>query len=110
MSADKLSYVASNLCVTDSLMSDRRIVELNTINGVKNACMSFPVQNVWKAGIPLAVHGVVYNPADGKLKVRMRLTCNSCLSPIDNHNGSRGSFATACIPGASEPLRSQCGP
>ena len=49
-----------------------RIVELNTLNGVKNACMSFPVQNAWKAGVPLAVHGVVYNPADGKLKVRMR--------------------------------------
>lgn len=47
-----------------------RIVELNTMNSVKNACMSFPVQNVWKAGIPLAVHGVVYNPADGKLKVQ----------------------------------------
>ncbi len=40
------------------------------MNSVKNACMSFPVQNVWKAGIPLAVHGVVYNPADGKLKVQ----------------------------------------
>lgn len=49
-----------------------RIVELNTLNGVKNACMSFPVQNAWKAGASLAVHGVVYNPADGKLKVRKR--------------------------------------
>lgn len=46
-----------------------RIVELNTLNGVKNACMSFPIQNAWKEGKPLAVHGVVYNPADGKLKV-----------------------------------------
>ena len=47
-----------------------RIVELNTLNGVKNACMSFPIQNAWKEGKALAVHGVVYNPADGKLKVQ----------------------------------------
>lgn len=45
-----------------------KIVELNTLNGVKNACMSFPIQNAWKEGKPLAVHGVVYQPADGKLK------------------------------------------
>ena len=47
----------------------RRIVELNTLNSVKNACMSFPIQNAWKEGKQLAVHGVVYSPADGKLKV-----------------------------------------
>ena len=46
-----------------------RLVELNTLNGVKNACTSMPVGNAWKEGKPLAVHGVVYNPADGKLKV-----------------------------------------
>ena len=46
-----------------------RLVELNTLNGVRNACTSMPVGNAWKAGKPVAVHGVVYNPADGKLKV-----------------------------------------
>ena len=45
-------------------------MELNTLNGVMNACMSFPIQNAWKEGKPLAVHGVVYNPADGTLKVQ----------------------------------------
>ena len=44
-------------------------MELNTLNGVKNACNSFPIQNAWKEGKALAVHGVVYNPADGTLKV-----------------------------------------
>ena len=59
-----------------------RIVELNTLNGVKNACMSFPIQNAWKEGKPLAVHGVVYQPADGKLKVQHRpglLPAFACL-------------------------------
>ena len=46
-----------------------RLVELNTMNGVKNACTSMPVGNAWKEGKKVAVHGVVYNPADGKLKV-----------------------------------------
>ncbi len=56
-----------------------RIVELNTLNGVKNACMSFPIQNAWKEGKPLAVHGVVYQPADGKLKVHTFLIRLACI-------------------------------
>lgn len=69
--ADVKEVKEKNAAKLEGLPTDQawdKIVELNTLNGVKNACMSFPVQNAWKAGASLAVHGVVYNPADGKLK------------------------------------------
>lgn len=66
-------------------------MELNTLNGVKNACMSFPVQNAWKAGTSLAVHGVVYNPADGKLKVRKGERASFSLSGVTKELAGPGS-------------------
>ena len=34
-----------------------------------NACLTPTVQGAWKRGQTLAVHGLIYNPADGSLKV-----------------------------------------
>lgn len=70
-----------------------RIVELNTLNGVKNACMSFPIQNAWKEGKPLAVHGVVYNPTDGTLKVQ-RLS--AIVPGVISSYPSLSAFLAAC--------------
>jgi len=44
-----------------------RLVELNVEEQVFNLCTSSIVQNAWKNGQPLAVHGMVINIASGEL-------------------------------------------
>ncbi|CAK0785899.1 hypothetical protein CVIRNUC_009112 [Coccomyxa viridis] len=69
--ADVKAVKEMNAAQLEGLPQDQawdKLVELNTMNGVKNACTSMPVGNAWKEGKKVAVHGVVYNPADGKLK------------------------------------------
>lgn len=46
----------------------RLMCELNVMAQVANVCHSTVVQNAWKAGQPLEVHGLVYDVADGLLK------------------------------------------
>ncbi|QEC78196.1 carbonate dehydratase [Mucilaginibacter ginsenosidivorax] len=45
-----------------------RLVELNVIENVYNLCKTSIVQNAWKNGQPLAVHGWVYSISTGKIK------------------------------------------
>jgi len=45
-----------------------RLSELNTIAQVSNVCSSEFVKNAWNSGQPLAVHGWMFNLADGLLK------------------------------------------
>jgi carbonic anhydrase len=45
-----------------------RLVELNVIENVYNLCKTSIVQNAWKQGQPLAVHGWVYSIGTGKIK------------------------------------------
>lgn len=45
-----------------------RLVELNVIENVYNLCKTSIVQNAWKQGQPLAVHGWVYSISTGKIK------------------------------------------
>ena len=47
----------------------RRLCELNVLQQVANMCLTPTVQGAWKRGQTLAVHGLIYNPADGSLKV-----------------------------------------
>ena len=47
----------------------RRLCELNVLKQVQNVCLTPTVQGAWKRGQTLAVHGLIYNPADGSLKV-----------------------------------------
>jgi carbonic anhydrase len=56
----------------ENLMTDEekidRLCELNVIDQVANVCHTSIVQNAWKAGKPLAVHGWIYRIKDGLLK------------------------------------------
>ena len=46
----------------------QRLCELNVITQVGNVCRTKIVQQAWQGGQSLAVHGLVYNLADGLLK------------------------------------------
>ena len=45
-----------------------RLVELNVVENVYNLCKTSIVQNAWKHGQELAVHGWVYSISTGKIK------------------------------------------
>jgi carbonic anhydrase len=45
-----------------------RLCELNVIEQVHNICHTTIVQQAWRAGQPLAVHGWIYGLSDGLLK------------------------------------------
>lgn len=47
-----------------------RMVELNVEAQVFNVCASPIVQAAWARGQPLSVHGIVYTPGTGLVKVR----------------------------------------
>ncbi len=46
----------------------RRLVELNVIEQVRNLSRTPPVRDAWAAGLPLRVHGIVYDIHDGLLR------------------------------------------
>jgi carbonic anhydrase len=45
-----------------------RLCELNVVEQAANVCHTSIVQNAWKAGKPLTVHGWIYSIKDGLLK------------------------------------------
>jgi carbonic anhydrase len=45
-----------------------RLCELNVLEQVVNVCRTTPVTDAWDAGRPLAVHGWIYDVADGLLR------------------------------------------
>ncbi|RWX49965.1 carbonic anhydrase [Candidatus Electrothrix marina] len=55
-----------------------RLCELNVIEQVVNVCQTTVVQGAWKSNQELAVHGWIYNLADGILK-----DLNICITNTD---------------------------
>ncbi len=55
-----------------------RLCELNVVEQVFNICHTTIVQNAWKSGQPLAVHGWIYSIEDGILK-----DLNVCIANRD---------------------------
>lgn len=53
--------------ITDETARASRLVELNVIENVYNLCKTSIVQNAWKNGQKLNVHGWVYSLATGKI-------------------------------------------
>ncbi len=51
--------------ITDMGERTSRLVELNVIENVNNLCKTSIVQDAWKSGQPLAVHGWVYSLSTG---------------------------------------------
>jgi len=56
------------LAIDDADQRRRRLCELNAVAQVENLCHSTIVQNAWKIGRPLHVHGWIYAIEDGLLK------------------------------------------
>ena len=58
-------------CELDGLSGHRkadRLCELNVLEQVRNVCSTTIVQNAWKQGKPLSVHGWIYDIRNGILK------------------------------------------
>jgi carbonic anhydrase len=53
--------------ITDEQQKTDRLVEYNVIENVNNLCKTSIVQNAWKNGQQLSVHGWVYSLATGKI-------------------------------------------
>src|ERR1700753_511937 len=54
-----------------------RLVELNVVENVYNLCKTSIVQNAWKSGQDLSVHGWVYSISTGKITDMMVSTSNN---------------------------------
>ena len=61
----------------------RDALELNIMEQVANVCHTTMVQNAWKAGQELSVHGWVYSLKDGLLRdLNVTVTSLSDISSI----------------------------
>ena len=54
--------------LSDTQRRHDRLCELNVIEQVANVCRSSVVEEAWKRGQPLAVHGWIYGIEDGLLR------------------------------------------
>ena len=64
--------------ITDETEKHNKLCELNVIEQVANVCHTTIVQNAWKAGQELYVHGVIYSVEDGILR-----DLNICVNSPD---------------------------
>src|ERR1700759_2142089 len=63
--------------IEDEEKRSARLVELNVIENVYNLCKTSIVQNAWKNGSELSVHGWVYSISTGKITDMMGSTSNN---------------------------------
>ena len=70
-----LKYRAPLDAIADPIKRADKLCELNVLEQVENLCRTTVVQNAWKTGQPLAVHGWVYRVDDGILR-----DLNICLN------------------------------
>jgi carbonic anhydrase len=54
--------------IADETKRVDRLCELNVIEQVSNVCYTSSVQNAWRQGRPLTVHGLIYGIQDGLLR------------------------------------------
>ena len=63
----RLRQAEVDACATDE-EKHSKLCELNVVEQVANVCHTSIVQNAWKAGQPVTVHGWIYGIGDGVLK------------------------------------------
>jgi len=68
--------------ITNETDRANRLVELNVIENVYNLCKTSIVQNAWKNGQELSVHGWVYSLSNGKISDMKVSTSNN--DKLDN--------------------------
>ena len=77
---DVYRYHATELdALTDEKERGDRLVEYNVAEGVQNLCKTSIVQNAWKNGRTLSIHGWVYALATGEIK-DLKVSCESNVS------------------------------
>lgn len=62
------TYSAELDAISDEVKRGERLVELNVQEGVYNLCKTSTVQNAWKSGQELSIHGWVYSLQTGILE------------------------------------------
>ena len=62
------TYSAELEAITDEGERGKRLVELNVQEGVYNLCKTSTIQNAWKQGQELSVHGWAYSLESGIIK------------------------------------------
>ncbi len=77
-----LKYRAPLDAIADPIKRADKLCELNVLEQVENLCRTTVVQNAWKTGQPLAVHGWVYRVDDGILR-----DLNICLNSRSEMSG-----------------------
>jgi carbonic anhydrase len=90
--ADRFSAALQALASDDARAE--RLCELNIMEQVRNVCQSTIVQNAWKDGRRLFVHGWVYSLQDGLLKDVLAKPVGSLKDTI-SLEGSRSDAAEA---------------
>lgn len=76
--------------IDDETVRLNRLCELNVMQQVRHVCATSIVQNAWKRGQPLAVHGWVYGLKDGLLKdLQVSVTGPEALAPAYVYLGPR---------------------
>ena len=63
---------------TDDEWRINRLCELNVLEQVRHVCQTTIVRDAWGRGQPLAVHGWIYDVADGLLR---DLDCTATADP-----------------------------
>jgi carbonic anhydrase len=75
------SYESELAAIADATERVNRLCELNVIEQVINLSRTTIVQNAWKRGQELAVHGLIYQIGDGLLRdLGIRITSENELS------------------------------
>ena len=76
-------HAARLAAIADPAARLDRMCELNVIEQVNNVCQTTVVQDAWRRGQELAVHGWIYRLQDGLLHdLRMCVTCSDDLNDL----------------------------
>ena len=62
------TYAAELDAIEDEVEKGKKLVELNVVENVFNLCKTTTIQNAWKQGQELSVHGWAYSLESGIIK------------------------------------------
>ena len=69
--------------ISDPEVRNDRLCELNIIKQVKNICRTTTAEMVWQAGLPLTVHGWIYNIHNGLLQdLDVSVNSSESIKPV----------------------------
>ena len=69
-----------------------RLCELNVLEQVANVCQTTVIQDAWSRGQPVAVHGWIYDLADGLIR-DLEVNIASAGEFIERYLGARNVYS-----------------